>query len=192
MNICQLDEFIVNEIQATVTTKESTNYIESIINSNIKAFTFANKPIENLTMYVVIRHIGEAIVFKTLYGKIVKSKLDMGYVKSRELFGLEQWNVNKIYKVNFGERGTLSYTTITLKQLSNVLNNIIEPYNLCYTVKIRGDDSAYHTIRVDKDLVGSISYPELLKVITKAYTSALEITKIDGKLDIYLVDYIKN
>lgn len=192
MNVCQLSDFIENEIEHTVTSLDTVDYIEKILVSHINAFTFANKPLSSLTMYVVIRHIGKVTIFKTINDKIIKSKLDTGYVKSRELLGLEQWNVNKIYKVTFGERGVVNYTTIGLKQLATVLNTVIEPHNLCYTVKIDGMDSAYHTIRVDKDLVGNVSYPELLKVVTKAYTSALDIKEIKGNLDIYLVGYAKN
>lgn len=192
MNVCELSEFIENELVHTVNSLDTIDYIEKILVSNVKAFTFANKPLTSLTMYVVVRHIGEVTIFKTINDKIIKSKLDTSYVKSRELLGLEQWNINKVYKICFGDRGAISYTSISLKQLSSVLSVVIEPHNLCYTIKLKNEDSGYHVIRVDKDLVGSVSYPELLKIVTKAYTSSTDLKGVDDGIDIYLVGYVKN
>lgn len=189
---CQLEEFMAKEIENLGLNTDSVNYIENIITSNIKAFIFANKPIENLTIYVVVRNLGEAILFKTVKGKLVKTKLDMGYTKSRELVGLEAWNVNKIFKLSFGCRGMVEYNTISLKQLKTVLDDVVEPHNIHYTMRLRYEDSDYHTLRIDRDLVAGLNYCDLMAVVRKAYMTALGLSEISGKLDIYLVDYNKS
>ena len=189
---CQLDEFIKGELENLCLNSISISYIENIITSNIKAFTFANKSLENLDMYIVIRNLGEAILFKTVNGKIVKTKLDIAYTKSRELIGIESWNIKKIFKLSFSNRGIVDYTSLNLKQLKAVLNDIIEPHNIYYTIKIRDKDSDYHTLRVDRDLVAGLDHDGLMEVIKKAYESAVGVDDIKEKLDIYLVDYVKN
>lgn len=137
------------------------------IRLGVASFHFANEPISDLTYYIVLTNMSGVKVFKTVKDCIVVDMLDRSYTLSRELIGLAEWNLRKVFKVNFNPDGYI-VSEIYLLQLNQVLFNLRVPLIVKYAVGIETGNYAL-VLSVNYDYYRSMDYFNLKNCVLSTY-----------------------
>ncbi len=162
----------------------NTNDVCTYINRNLQAFMESNKPLKELSFYVIVKKVGKAVVYKTVRGCIICDKLDSGYTNSRELIGLESWNVQSVLKISPTDLGSLVFKKINFSHVQKHLFNIVEPAIIDYAVYC---GEGFKKISLSEDITQGMSYENLVDVIGHVVRPASKGS--GGDIGYFIVDY---
>ena len=160
------------------------------IKNNVDAFKFAKRDLNDMRLYLILKNTGADVFFKTINEMIVYDKLDVAYSNSRELLGLENWNVRKVLRIRAycrNEEILFSMRSITYKSIRNLSFNVIEPATIDYVVY---GDGNFKKVSVSDDIIRGMTIGTLQESIrTLFHADNVNQTTLEDKYNCYVVDF---
>lgn len=147
---------------------EEQDRVITYLQANVRSFLYANEPVTNLEVYVVLRHVGGVRLFKTVRGSIIMDKLDSSYSESRELVCLSSWNVKAVYQLTFSDAATVICTEINTKSMHSILFDLVQPQSIKYVAGVE-EQGTPATILVDCEDAKGMSYTDFLSYMQSSY-----------------------
>ena len=158
------------------------------VKREVSALSYVCAPLQQLNLFLIFKNTGGFGFFKTLNGSIIQDMLDDSYVSSRELLGLNAWNLRSAFKLSF-PNNILRIQPLSFKELNRTLMQVENPVKLKYLVRTK--DLNYPVVLTfDRDILSDLSYREYLGCLTEAYKSKrAEPVDPDTKLVFTVVGY---
>lgn len=158
---------------------------------NLRVFEYAKRRINDFSVFLVQKNVGNNIMFKTVKGLVVCDKLDIAYSNSRELIGLESWNVKRVIKINVIDKDTYHIKLLSLKDIQKLAFNTVEPSSIDYVIWYKDN---FLKLSLDEEILKGMSFETLVEAID-AVLKKKSLPKLDvasKHLNCYVVDFYKD
>lgn len=182
-----MDYSTLRKIASSLTTSISEE-VSTRIEREISALRYVGASLEGLAIFLILKNSGGYVLFKTIKGYIIEDMGDESYISSRELLGLNNWNYEKGFRLEFGT-DDVYVKPLSFKELNRVLVKVLTPPRVTYLAHTI-DNNAPVALTFDRDVISGLTYKEYLSCLKETFYRKMgERIPSDAEVVFTLVGY---
>lgn len=137
-------------------------------------FKYFGYSLDNIELFIVKQDYYDDLVFTKVKGKIVKNKLDKGYINSQIADGLGLDSFNTMYKITTKDTVKFTVEELGFDALKKELNDIYEPSHLTYAIVL---PTSIEKINIDKDILDGMDVETLVSALNSLVQNQNELAE---------------